>query len=148
VAGTARLAQGILKVKLSGYTPVAGASFTLIKGGSVTGTFASTDFSEANAGRGVRLEGRLHGDSVILKSLRRRACRRSLKTRAYAAYADNLRQQRRAFNNGKTKSRRRPSPGTATFCGWEDDGDEINRSRSGLDDVRRHGRLDYARHTN
>jgi len=67
VAGVAKIANGTLKVKLDGYTPVGGESYTLIKGGTVTGPFVATDFSEAVLGAGLSWKVEYTADSVLLK---------------------------------------------------------------------------------
>jgi hypothetical protein len=67
VTGVAKIANGTLKVKLDGYTPVGGESYTLIKGGTVTGPFVATDFSEAALGAGLSWKVEYTADSVLLK---------------------------------------------------------------------------------
>lgn len=53
VAGIARIGQGRLKVKLDGVTPASGATFALIKGGTIEGQFTTNDFSEAPLAAGL-----------------------------------------------------------------------------------------------
>lgn len=67
VAGTAKLANGTLKVKLDGYTPIGGESYTLIKGGTIEGEFVATDFTEATLGNGLSWKVEYAADAVRLK---------------------------------------------------------------------------------
>ena len=69
VGGTARIAQGILKVNLDGYTPKGGESFTLIQGGTIEGEFHETDFSEAPLAEGLSWEIDYSEDAVKLNIL-------------------------------------------------------------------------------
>jgi hypothetical protein len=69
VGGIARIAQGILKVSLDGYTPVGGETFTLIQGGTVEGEFRETDFSGAQLAAGLSWELEYAADKVTLKVL-------------------------------------------------------------------------------
>jgi len=66
VDGIARIAQGILKVTLDGYTPVGGEVFTLIQGGTVEGEFRETDFTDASLAEGLSWEVEYAADAVIL----------------------------------------------------------------------------------
>jgi len=67
VAGVAKIANGTLRVKLDGYGPIGGESYTLIKGGTITGPFLATDFSEAVLGAGLSWKVEYTADSVLLK---------------------------------------------------------------------------------
>jgi len=67
VANIARIANGHLKVKLNGYKPTGGESYTLIKAGSFDGQFLSTDTSEAALVAGLNWEVQYNTDSVVLK---------------------------------------------------------------------------------
>lgn len=67
VNGIAKLANGTLKVKLDGFAPAAGASYTIIKGGTIEGQFKATDFSEAPLAGGLAWNVEYTTDSVLLK---------------------------------------------------------------------------------
>lgn len=67
VTGVAKLANGTLKVKLDGYAPIGGESYTLIKGGTVEGQFVATDLTEAVLGAGLSWKVDYSADSVVLK---------------------------------------------------------------------------------
>lgn len=67
VSGIARIGQGRLKVKLDGYTPVEGNTFTLIQGGTIEGQFAATDFTEAPLGGGLTWQVEYTANAVRLK---------------------------------------------------------------------------------
>jgi len=67
ITGTARIAQGNLKVKLQGYKPATGDTYTVLKAGTVDGQFAQTDFSEAALGAGLAWDVQYKPDSVVLK---------------------------------------------------------------------------------
>lgn len=67
VTGMAKLANGTLKVKLDGFTPIGGESYTLIRGGTVDGQFVATDFSEAVLGAGLSWKVEYAADAVRLK---------------------------------------------------------------------------------
>ncbi|MBI2925802.1 MAG: CHRD domain-containing protein, partial [Verrucomicrobia bacterium] len=67
VGGIARIANGQLTVKLDGFAPAGGEVFTLIKGGTVEGQFAKTDFSEAPLAEGLSWAVEYTADSVLLK---------------------------------------------------------------------------------
>lgn len=67
VAGTARLANGTLKVKLDGYTPVGGERYIIIQGGDREGQFLATNFSEAPLGAGLSWVVEYTASSVLLK---------------------------------------------------------------------------------
>lgn len=67
VAGAAKIANGTLRVTLDGYTPIGGESYTLIKGGTVSGPFVATDFTEAVLGAGLSWKVEYTADSVLLK---------------------------------------------------------------------------------
>jgi hypothetical protein len=69
VGEIARIAQGILKVNLDGYTPKGGESFTLIQGGTIEGEFRETDFSEAPLAEGLSWEIDYSEDAVKLNVL-------------------------------------------------------------------------------
>jgi hypothetical protein len=69
VGGIARIAQGILKVTLDGFTPTGGESFTLIQGGTVEGEFLETDFSDAPLADGLTWDIAYSSDAVMLKVL-------------------------------------------------------------------------------
>lgn len=67
VGGIARIANGQLKVALSGYSPAAGTTYTIIDGGTIEGTFASTDFTSAVLAPGLSWEVEYAADAVRLK---------------------------------------------------------------------------------
>lgn len=67
VAGTARLTNATLKVKLDGFTPTGAESYTLIQGGTVEGPFLATDFTEAPLGAGQSWKVEYTANSVVLK---------------------------------------------------------------------------------
>jgi|GEM_PF-1375165 len=67
VGNIARIANGHLKVKLNGYKPAGGESYTLIKAGSFDGQFLSTDTTEATLVAGLNWEVQYNADSVVLK---------------------------------------------------------------------------------
>jgi hypothetical protein len=67
VGGTARITHGQLKVSLNGYAAAAGTTYTLIDGGTVEGTFASTDFSAAPLARGLSWQVEYAADAVRLR---------------------------------------------------------------------------------
>jgi len=67
VDGLARIAQGILKVTLDGYTPTGGEVFTLIQGGTIEGEFRETDYTEASLAAGLSWELEYAEDAVRLK---------------------------------------------------------------------------------
>lgn len=67
VGGVAKLANGTLRVKLDGYAPIGGESYTLIKGGTVEGQFVATDLTEAVLGAGLSWKVDYTADSVVLK---------------------------------------------------------------------------------
>lgn len=66
VGGIARIAQGILKVSLDGYTPRGGETYTLIQGGTVEGEFRELDFSGAELADGLSWEVQYAADKVSL----------------------------------------------------------------------------------
>lgn len=66
VDGIARIAQGVLKVTLDGFSPVGGESFTLIQGGEIDGEFRETDFSSASLADGLSWEIEYAADAVRL----------------------------------------------------------------------------------
>jgi hypothetical protein len=67
VTGKARIANGLLKVKLDGYKPKGGEMYTLIKGGTIEGPFKETDFTEATLAAGLSWEVEYAADAVRLK---------------------------------------------------------------------------------
>jgi hypothetical protein len=67
VAGVAKLANGHLKVKLDGYTPLGGESYTLVKAGTIEGQFLMTDFADAPLGAGMAWVVEYTADAVRLK---------------------------------------------------------------------------------
>ena len=67
VTNIGRIANGHLKVKLSGFTPSGGESYTLITAASFDGQFLSTDFSEAALPTGLTWEVQYDPTSVVLK---------------------------------------------------------------------------------
>ena len=69
VGEIARIAQGILKVSLDGYSPTGGESFTLIQGGTIEGEFRETDLSEAPLAEGLSWEIAYSEDAVKLNVL-------------------------------------------------------------------------------
>jgi hypothetical protein len=66
ITGIAHITNGTLKVKLQGYKPVKGDSFTLVKAGSFDGAFASTDLSEATLDQGLAWQLRYNARSIVL----------------------------------------------------------------------------------
>lgn len=67
VTNIGRIANGHLKVKLSGYTPVGGETYTLITAASFDGQFLSTDFTDAPLPTGLSWEVQYNATSVGLK---------------------------------------------------------------------------------
>lgn len=67
VTNQARIANGHLKVRLDGYAPIGGESYTLIKAASLDGQFLDTDFSEATLPGGLVWAVEYTADSVLLK---------------------------------------------------------------------------------
>ena len=67
VGGIARITHGRLKVSLNGYAAAAGTTYTLIDGGTIEGTFASTDFSAAPLARGLSWQVEYAADAVRLR---------------------------------------------------------------------------------
>ena len=67
VTGIARIAQGKLAVKLDGFTPSGGESYTLIKAASFVGPFATNDFSQAPLATGLSWAVEYATDAVRLK---------------------------------------------------------------------------------
>jgi hypothetical protein len=70
VLGEADIANGSLAVKLNGYTPHGGETYTLLTAGSITGTnFVNTDFSMASLPAGLSWDLTVGATSVVLKVL-------------------------------------------------------------------------------
>jgi hypothetical protein len=67
VGGTARITNGVLKVKLDGFAPNGGEVYTLIKGGTIDGQFKEKDYSEAPLTAGLTWEVEYAADAVRLK---------------------------------------------------------------------------------
>ncbi len=67
VDGLARIAQGILKVTLDGYTPTGGEVYRLIQGGTIEGEFRIIDTTEAVLAEGLSWETEYATDAVLLK---------------------------------------------------------------------------------
>ncbi|HEX7859423.1 MAG TPA: hypothetical protein VF773_03795 [Verrucomicrobiae bacterium] len=67
VGGTARIANGQLKVSLNGYAPAAGTTYTLVDGGTIDGQFLTNDFSAAPLHRGLSWQVEYAADAVRLK---------------------------------------------------------------------------------
>ncbi len=67
VTGMARITNGVLKVKLQGFAPSGGESYTLIKAANVDGKFGQTDFSEASLAAGLSWAVEYAADTVRLK---------------------------------------------------------------------------------
>ena len=67
VGGIARITHGRLKVSLNGYAAAPGTTYTLIDGGTIEGTFASTDFSAAPLARGLSWQVEYAADAVRLR---------------------------------------------------------------------------------
>jgi len=67
VGGIARIGKGHLKVMTHGHTPAEGTVYTLIKGGTIEGQFASTDFTEAPLGGASTWQVEYAADAVRLK---------------------------------------------------------------------------------
>ena len=69
VGGIARIAQGVLAVKLEGYNPVGGETYTNIKGGTVECQFRKVDLAAAPLDPGLYWEVEYAADAVRLKVL-------------------------------------------------------------------------------
>ena len=67
VDGIARIAEGILKVTLDGYTPSGGEVYRLIQGGTIEGEFRIIDTAEAVLAEGMSWEMEYAADAVLLK---------------------------------------------------------------------------------
>jgi hypothetical protein len=67
VTNAARIANGILKVRLQGFTPSGGESYTLIRAGSIDGNFAQTDYSDATLANGLTWAVDYTATTVVLK---------------------------------------------------------------------------------
>src|SRR6185369_7470775 len=67
VVGAARIANGNLKVALSGYKPAGGEVYTLIKGGTIDGQFKATNVTEAPLVAGLQWNVEYAADKVLLK---------------------------------------------------------------------------------
>jgi hypothetical protein len=66
VDGSARIAQGILKVTLDGYTPSGGEVYPLIQGGTIDGEFRVVDTEDAPLAEGLSWELEYTADAVVL----------------------------------------------------------------------------------
>lgn len=126
VGGTARITYGQLKVTLNGYSPALGTTYTLIDGGTIEGTFASTDFSGATLAQGLGWEVEYAADAVRLKVVEQAGLpglptANGLMTNSATLYVNTP----DILNNGRTES-----IGVAiasngnVIVGWEDDGDD------------------------
>lgn len=67
VTNIGRIANGHLKVNLSGFSPSGGETYTLITAGSFDGQFLSTDFENASLANGLTWEVQYNPTSVVLK---------------------------------------------------------------------------------
>jgi hypothetical protein len=67
VDGIARIAQGVLKVTLDGYTPRGGEIYRLIQGGTIEGEFLSTNTDAAPLPEGLSWDIEYAADAVLLK---------------------------------------------------------------------------------
>ncbi|MBN9690840.1 MAG: hypothetical protein J0M24_11425 [Verrucomicrobia bacterium] len=67
VTNIGRIANGHLKVNLSGYSPTGGETYTLITAGSFDGQFLSTDFENASLKTGLTWEVQYNPTTVVLK---------------------------------------------------------------------------------
>lgn len=67
VTNEARIANGHLKVKLNGYSPKGGESYTLITAASFNGQFLSTDYADAVLPAGLSWDLQYTPTSVVLK---------------------------------------------------------------------------------
>lgn len=126
VTGTARIANGHLKVKLDGYAPAVGNSYTLIKGGTIDGQFASTDFSEAALADGLGWDVEYTADSVVLRVVEQAGLPKSPQAggatpRGATVYVNTP----DTVNNGNTESLGVALLGNGNIVvGWEDDAEE------------------------
>ncbi|MBI4325091.1 MAG: CHRD domain-containing protein [Chloroflexi bacterium] len=66
VGGVARVAHGKLKVKLEGYRPAQGETFTILEAGSVEGPFNQTDLTDAPLAAGLQWKVEYATDAVRL----------------------------------------------------------------------------------
>jgi hypothetical protein len=124
VAGTARIANGVLKIGTQGYTPANGASFTVLKAGAFDGQFARVDLSEASLPPGLTAAVEYTADSVVVKVVpgpgRPDDNGLMANTETFYINTPNL------INNGRSES-----IGVAiasngnVIIGWEDDGDAL-----------------------
>lgn len=69
VGGTARLANGTLKVSLNGYQPHGGEIFTNLQAAVIDGTYLQTDFTEAPLFPNLSWSVEYTSDKVLLKVL-------------------------------------------------------------------------------
>lgn len=67
VDGVARIAQGILKVTLDGYTPTGGEAYRLLQGGTIEGEFLMIDTDAAPLADGLAWDIEYAADAVFLK---------------------------------------------------------------------------------
>jgi hypothetical protein len=67
VDGVARIAQGVLKVTLDGYSPIGGEVYRLLQGGIIEGEFLLTDTDDAPLAEGLSWDIEYAADAVLLK---------------------------------------------------------------------------------
>lgn len=67
VTNIGRIANGHLKVTLSGYAPVGGESYTLIRAASFDGQFLSTNLTAAPLGAGLSWDLQYNSTSIVLR---------------------------------------------------------------------------------
>ncbi|HET6408628.1 MAG TPA: hypothetical protein VFG14_12155, partial [Chthoniobacteraceae bacterium] len=126
VGGIARIANGQLKVALNGFTPVDGTTYTLIDGGTIEGTFASTDFSGAVLGQGLSWQVEYAPDAVLLKVVSQPGLPglptdNGLLTNSPTVYINTA----DVLNNGNTESLGVAIASNGNIIvGWEDDAED------------------------
>jgi len=124
VTGTARIAQGRLKVATSGFTPTLGTTYTLIKGGTVDGTFAYVDTSGAQLPSGLGWTLIYSADKVELKVVT--GAGRPDDNGAIVAKTGTIYVNPLPNNNGNTESLGVAVAANGNvIVGWEDDDDAL-----------------------